>query len=74
MTGKIYGNSGIVHFAETNQAPAYLLNVGAYWKSSNHKAYTKKLSQILASNIGNWGREAEELVSEVMWGIAGYAL
>ena len=33
-----------------------LLNVAAYWKSSNSQACAKKLSQILANNIDNGGR------------------
>ena len=33
-----------------------LLSVAAYWKSSNTKVCAKKVSQILANNIDNWGR------------------
>ena len=33
-----------------------LLNVSAYWKSSNYEACAKKLSQILGNNIDNVGR------------------
>ena len=36
--------------------PFPLLNVAIYWQSSNTKACTKKLSQILANNINNGGR------------------
>ena len=32
----------------------HLLNLAAYWKSSNTEAYAKKLSQILANSIDNW--------------------
>ena len=46
--------------------PFPLLNVAAYWESSNSEACAKKLSQILANNIENRG---EGLVSEFMWGI-----
>ena len=54
---KISGNSGIVHFAEINQAAhPPLLNVAVYWQSSNTEACVKKLSQILANNIENGRR------------------
>ena len=33
--------------------PFSLLNVAAYWQSSNTEAYAIKLSQILANNIDN---------------------
>ena len=33
-----------------------LLNVAAYWKSSNSEACAKKLSPILANDIDNGGR------------------
>ena len=36
--------------------PFPLLNVAAYWHSSNTEACAKKLSQILANNIDNEGR------------------
>ena len=39
--------------------PLLLLNFAALWQSSNTVACAKKLSQILASNIGNGGRETE---------------
>ena len=32
-------------------APSPLLNVAAYWQSTNTEACTKKLSQILANNV-----------------------
>ena len=51
---KNYGNSGMVHFEEINQTLP-LLNVAAYWKSSNTEACTKKLSQTLLNNIDNGG-------------------
>ena len=47
----------MVHFAEINQAPPPLLNVAAYWQSSDTKTCVKKLSLILANNIDNGGRE-----------------
>ena len=47
----------MLHFAETNQAPPSLLNVATYCKSSNSKAFAKKLSQILVNNIDNGGKE-----------------
>ena len=37
--------------------PFPLLNVAAYWKSSNTETCAKNLSQILANNIDNGGRE-----------------
>ena len=37
--------------------PSPLLNVVVYWQSSSTEACTKKLSQILANNIDNGGRE-----------------
>ena len=46
----------LIHFSEIYQAPPPLLNVAVYCKSSNAEAYVKKLSQILANNIGNMGR------------------
>ena len=36
--------------------PSPLLNVAAYWKTSNTEACAKKLSQILVGNIDNRGR------------------
>ena len=36
--------------------PSPLLNGAVYWQSSNTEAGSKKLSQILANNIGNGGR------------------
>ena len=37
-----------------NKSGSFLLvNIAAYWKSSNTEAYAKKLSQILANNIDN---------------------
>ena len=36
--------------------PFPLLNVAAYWQSSNTEACAKKLSQILANNIDNGGK------------------
>ena len=36
--------------------PSLLLNVAVDWQSSNNEACAKKLSQILANNIDNWGR------------------
>ena len=36
--------------------PFPLLNLAAYWKSSNSEACAKKLSQILANNIDTGGR------------------
>ena len=48
--------------------PSPLINVAGYWKSSKTKACVKKLSQILANNIGNRGGG---LVSELMWGTVG---
>ena len=40
----------------TNRSGLFCLhNVAAYWKSSNTEACAKKLSQILANNIDNWG-------------------
>ena len=53
---KIAGNSGMVHLAKVNLTPPPLLNVPAYWQSSNSEACTKRLSQILAKNIDNGGR------------------
>ena len=53
----------MVHFAKRNQVHP-LLKVVAYWKSSNTETCPTKLSEILASNINNSGRE---LVSEFMW-------
>ena len=46
----------LIHFSEIYQAPPPLPNVAVYCKSSNAQAYVKKLSQILANNIGNMGR------------------
>ena len=37
--------------------PSPLLNVAVYWQSSNTEACAKKLSQIIANNIDNGGRE-----------------
>ena len=48
--------------------PFHLLNVAAYWKSSNTEACAKNLSQILANNNDNGGGG---LASEFMWGIEG---
>ena len=45
----------IVYFANINQTPFPLLNVAAYWKSSNTEACANKLSQILTNNIDNKG-------------------
>ena len=42
------------------------INVAVYWQSGNTEACARKLSQILANNIGNG---EEELVSEFMSGI-----
>ena len=36
--------------------PLPILKVAVYWKSSNTKACARKLSQIIANNIGNRGR------------------
>ena len=47
-------------------SPFSLLNVAAYWQSSNAEACAKKFSQILANNFNNGGGG---LVSEFMWGI-----
>ena len=51
--------------------PFPLLNVAAYWQSSDTEACAEKLSQILADNIDNGGGG---LVSEFMWCIAYGAL
>ena len=59
IPGKIYGNFGMVQFAERNQVPPPLLNVGAYWKSS--------LRYLQTTLIMGWG----ELVSHFMWGLVG---
>ena len=48
----------MVHFAEKKSDPLPFLNVAAYWRSSNTKAYAKILSQILANNIDNERRGA----------------
>ena len=48
--------------------PSPLLNVAAYWKSSNTKASVKSLSQILANNIDNGGRG---IGLEFTWDIVG---
>ena len=37
-------------------SPFLLINVAAYWQSSNTEVCDKKLSQILANNIDNGGR------------------
>ena len=55
----MYGNSGMVHFAEINQAPSSYSNVVAYGQSSNTKVCAKKLSQILALIIGGGGLVSE---------------
>ena len=39
--------------------PPSLLNAAAYWKSSNTEACANNLSQILANNIDNGGREID---------------
>ena len=44
-------------FSRHKTGSSRLLNVASYWKSSNAKACAKKLSQILANNIGNGWRE-----------------
>ena len=59
IPGKIYGNFGMVQFAERNQVPPPLLNLGAYWKSS--------LRYLQTTLIMGWG----ELVSQFMWGLVG---
>ena len=56
IPGKIYENSEMVHFAETNQAPSPLLNIAAYLQNSNAEAFAKKLSQILTNSIDNRGK------------------
>ena len=43
-------------FCRNNLDPIPLLNVVAYWKSSNSEACTKTLFQILANNIDTVGR------------------
>ena len=47
-----------------------LLNVEAYWESSNTEVCTKELSQILANDIDG-GRRG---LGEFMWGIVLYRL
>ena len=47
-------------------SPFPLLNVAAYWKSSNSEACAKKLSQILANNIDTGGREIGLRICEVL--------
>ena len=49
--------------------PFSLLNVAAYWQSSNTEAYAIKLSQILANNIDNgeepdWSQTLCEVLSK----------
>ena len=46
----------MVHVAEIDHVPFSLLNVAAYWQSSNAEACAKKLSQILANNIDHGGK------------------
>ena len=55
-SGNIYGNSGMVYFAEIKLPPSPLLNVAAHWKSSNTEVCAKNLFQILADNTNNGGR------------------
>ena len=42
--------------SKNKSGPFPLLNVAAYWQSTNTKICTEKLSQILANNIDNGGR------------------
>ena len=44
-------------FFRNKSGPSPLLNVAAYWMSSNTEACAKKLSQILANNTDNGGKE-----------------
>ena len=50
----------------SKSGPFPLLNVAAYWGSSNTKACAKKLSQILVNNVDNGGGG---MVSAFVWGI-----
>ena len=50
------GNSGIFHCAEINPPFLPLLNVPAYWQSSNTKACANKMSQRLEIKVYNRGR------------------
>ena len=43
--------------SRNKSGPFPLLNVAGCWKSSNTKACAKKLSQIIANNVNNRGRE-----------------
>ena len=54
---KIYGNSGMVHLVEINQAPPpySMLQYSAFWESSNIEECTKKMSLILTNNIEKEG-------------------
>ena len=65
MQIKIYRNPGMAYFTEIT-GPVTLVNVAEYWKRSSSEGCDKKLSQILANNIYNWGRG---LVSEFMQGV-----
>ena len=46
----------MVHFAEINLYPPYLVNDAAYWQNKDIEACAKELSQILANNINHGGR------------------
>ena len=63
IPGKNSGNYGMIHLAEIYTDPSSLLNVAVYWQSSNTKACTKKLPQILANNVDKAGRG---LISDFM--------
>ena len=54
----------------TNKSgPFSLLNIAAYWQSSNSEACAKNLSQILGNNIdnegdGDWSHNLGEVLSK----------
>ena len=71
ILGKIYGNSGMIHFAlcRSKSGPFPLLNVAAYFQCSNTETCAKKLSQILTNNIdnggeGDWSQDLCEVLSK----------
>ena len=56
IPGKIYGNSGMVHFTEINQDPSPYSMLQYIGRVATPKLLPRKLSQILANNIDNGGR------------------
>ena len=66
IPGKIYGNSGMVHFAEINQAPSPYPMLQHIGRVSTPKIVPRHCLRYLQTTLIMGGRG---LVSEFMWGI-----